>query len=198
MSSPKLTNSPAQKAGLSIRNPSSKAYIWLATALLAAFLTAAVSCGGDDAKPSSDPVSVARIRSGEKINGECSFADDLSKYPVTYSNASEDCWQAVSIGPLSLDELEQMKQDEPLFWGKSSPYRQVLVGEWIDGECKFDHPAVQAVLEFSETVSTDWTACQRLVNMGPATEKQIEELQSHGATESESAVPDPSKAVPGQ
>ena len=171
--------------------------MWLVIGLLAVLLALTLSCGGGES--SSDPVTVVRLRSGEKIDGECRFAEDISQYPATYSMVSEDyCQQAVNIGPLSLDELERMKQDEPLFWGMSSPYQQVLPGEWIDGECKFDHPAVQAFLEFSETVSTDWTACQRLVNMGPATEKQIEELNHLGNTVSETAVPVPVETEPAQ
>ena len=139
----------------------------------------------------SDPVSVARIRMGEKINGECIFDDAITKYPVTFSGVAENCLQAVSIGPLSLAELEQMKRDEPSFWGKSSPYQQSLVGEWIDGKCDFSNPAVQAFLEFSENPSTDWTNCIMIVDVGPATVKQIEEVQRFGRSRSETAVPAP-------
>ena len=139
----------------------------------------------------SDPVSVARIRMGEKINGECIFDDALTKYPVTFSGVAENCLQGVSIGPLSLAELEQMKRDEPSFWEKSSPYQQSLVGEWIDGKCDFSSPAVQAFLEFSETSSTDWTNCIMIVDMGPVTVKQIEEVQRFGSRKSETAVPAP-------
>ena len=90
--------------------------------LLLALMVLTISCNGDASKSSSDPVSVARIRLGEKANGECRFDDDLSKYPVTYSGVSEDCYQAVRIGPMSMAELEQMKLDAPAFWEKSFPY----------------------------------------------------------------------------
>lgn len=166
--------------------------------LLAALLAMAVSCGGDDTGSSSDRVSVARIRTGDKVSGECKFNNDLSKYPVTYSTVSEDCYQAVTIGPLSMVELEQMKLDVPSFWEESSSYQQALVGERIDGECKFDSPAVRAYLEFSEPASTDWDGCVMIIEVGPATERQIEEVQRLGTTRSETAVPAPSDPVPSQ
>ena len=167
--------------------------------LLLALMVLTLSCNGDAGKSSSDPVSVARIRMGEKASGECRFDDDLSKYPVTYSGVSGDCLQAVTIGPMSMTELERMKQDVPLFWEKSSPYQYALVGDRIDGECNFDTPFVRAFLEFSETVSTDQTDCVMIVDTGPFTEKQIEEVQRLGSTtESQTAVPAPSEPVPGQ
>ena len=169
--------------------------------LLALLLTPIVACGAGEGmkdapgngsqRPSDDPVSVARIRTGEKVDGQCIFGEDLSQYPVTYFGVSEDCQQAVNIGPLSLAELNQMKRDKPLFWEKSSSYRQSLVGEWIDGKCDFSKPAVQAFLQFSETVSTDWANCVMIVDVGPATEKQIEEVQRLGRVSSATAVPAP-------
>ena len=147
----------------------------------------------------SDPVSLARIRMGEKVNGQCTFGDGLSRYPVTYSGVSEDCLQGVTIGPLSVAELDQMKRDEPSFWEKSSPYQQSLLGERIDGECNFDTPFVRAFLAFSETESTDRTNCIMIVNVGPVTENQIEEVQHlGGTTESVTPAPAPSEPVPGQ
>ena len=170
----------------------------LITGLLLALMALTLSCGGDVGNLSSDPVSVTRIRIGEKVDGECRFGDDLSKYPVSYSGVSDDCAQAVTIGPLTLTELEQMKLDAPLFWEESFPYQQALVGDRIDGECKFDSPAVRAYLEFSETVSTDWDSCVMIVDVGPATDKQIEEVQQFGTTKSETAVPATSEPVPGE
>ena len=171
-------------------------YVCLVIGLLAVLLAAAVACGGNDGQSSSEPVSVVRLRTGEKIDGECRFGEDISQYPVTYSTTSEDCRQAVGIGPLSLDELERMKQDVPLFWENSSPYQQALVGESVDGECRFDHPAVQAFLEFSEIVSTDKRSCLMIVEMGPATQMQLDEVQRHGNTESSTAVPARAEPVP--
>ena len=156
--------------------------------LLAVLLALTLSCG-DIGESSSDPVRVVRIRAGEKIDGECRFTEDLSKFPVTYRTNPENCFQAVTIGPLTGTELERMKQDVPLFWEESSPYQQALVGESVDGECRFDHPAVQAYLEFSEIVSTDKTDCLMIVEMGPATQMQLDEVQRHGNTESSTAVP---------
>lgn len=162
-----------------------------------ALMALILSCGGGG-NLSSDPVSVARIRIGEKVDGECRFDDDLSKYPVSYSGVSEGCAQAVTIGPLSLTELEQMELDAPLFWKESFPYRQTLLGEKVDGECKFDSPAVRAYLEFSETVSRDWDSCVMTVDIGPVTEKQIEKVQRFGTTKSETPVPAASESVPGE
>ena len=164
--------------------------------LLAALPALAVSCGGGDPVPPSDPVSVVRIRLGEKIDGNCRFAEDLSRYPVAYRTNPENCWQAVGVGPLAIAELEQMKQEVPLFWEKSSPYQYALIGEWIDGECNFDTPAIQAFLEVSEIASTDKTDCHLIVNMGPVTQKQLDEIQRLGTTKSEPAVPAPSEPVP--
>ncbi len=161
-------------------------------------LLLAISCSSGPGAPSSDPVSVTRIRAGEKLNGECVFQNDLSKYPVSYLAASQDCYQAVAVGPLSLAELDQMKRDEPSFWEDSLPYRQALTGEMIDGECDFSHPAVQAYLEFSETVSTDLSRCVMTVDVGPATEKQIERVQLHGNSETSTAVPAQSSPAPSQ
>ena len=175
--------------------------------LLALLLISIVACGiGKDTEDvpensgeaTSDPVSMVRIRMGDKVDGECIFDDDLSQYLVTYLGVSGDCLQAVRIGPLSLAELDQMKRDEPSFWEKSSPYQQSLVGEWIDGKCDFSGPAFQAFLEFSETASTDWTNCIMIVDMGPVTERQIEEVQRLGSTVSETAAPAPPEPVPGQ
>ena len=118
--------------------------------------------------------------------------DDLSQYPVTYSGVSENCLQAVTIGPLSLADLDQMQREEPSFWKKSSPYQQSLVGEWFDAKCQFTSPAVQAVLEFSETVSTDWANCIMIVEVGPVTKKQIEKVERLGSrsrTPARTAVP---------
>ena len=180
-------------------NTSSRTFMRLIIGLLLALMVLILSCNGDAGKSSSDPVSLARIRIGEKANGECRFDDDLSKYPVTYSGVWADCLQAVTIGPISTTELEQMKRDEPSFWEKSSPYKQSLLGVRIDGECNFDTPFVRAFLAFSETESTDRTNCIMIVNVGPVTEKQIEEVQRlGGTTESETAVPASSEPVPGQ
>ena len=174
---------------------------------VAVLIVLAVSCGAEESTrggardwrgASSEPVSVARIRQDEKIAGECRFGADISQYPVTYFSPSEDCRQAVRIGPLGADELEQMKREEPLFWGKSSPYQQALVGQRTGGECEFSYPAVQAFLEFSEIASTDWTNCVMIVDVGPATRKQIEEVQRLGTTKSSTAVPAPSAPVPGR
>ena len=166
--------------------------------LLTVLLVFTLSCNGGS-ESSSDPVSVVRLRLGEKVYEECRFAGDISQYPVDYSTDQENCLQAVRIGPLSLDELDQMKRDEPLFWENSSPYQQSLVGERIDGECSFDTPFVRAFLTFSETESTDRTNCTMIVNVGPVTEEQIEGVQRlGGTTESETAVPAPSGSVPGQ
>ncbi len=167
--------------------------------LLALLLISIAACGiGNSGETPTDPVSVTRIRMGENVNGECTFEDVLTKYPVTYSGVSEDCYQAVSIGPVTLSELEQMKRDEPSFWENSSSYQQALVGERIDGNCDFSNPAVQAYLQFSEPASTDWARCIMIVNVGPVTEKQIEEVQRHGTTSSETAVPASPEPVSGQ
>ena len=171
--------------------------------LLAASLICIIACGTGNTTATGreaplDPVSVARIRMGEKVNGECLFEDVSIKYPVTYSGISEDCYQAVGIGPLGPDELEQMKRDEPSFWEKSFPYQQVLVGERIEGHCDFSSPAVQAYLAFSEPTSTDWTNCIMTVDVGPATERQIEEVERHGSTAREAAVPARPEPAPGQ
>ncbi len=171
--------------------------------LLAALLICTVACGtgntpANGGEAPTDPVSVARIRMGEKVNGECLFEDVTTGYPVTYSGVSEDCYQAVGIGPLGPDELEQMKRDEPTFWEKSLPYQQALVGERMEGECDFSSPAVQAYLAFSEPTSTDWTNCIMTVDVGPATERQIEEVERHGRTASEAAVPATPEPSPGQ
>lgn len=149
-------------------------------------LTVACDEGGES---SSDSVSVVRIRSGEMAGEECRFAGDLSQYSVTYSGISEDCVQAVTIGPLSLAELEDMQRQEPSFWENSFPYQQALIGQWIDGECQFTSPTVRAYLEFSETSSTDLENCVMMVDVGPVTEKQIEEVERHGSVSSETAVP---------
>ena len=151
---------------------------------------------GDEAP--ADLVSLARIRQGEMIGGECRFSGDISQYPATYSPASDECFQAVRIGPIDPTELERMKRDVPLFWENSSPYRQVLIGKRIDVECDFTAPAVRAYLAVSEIVSTDQNSCRITVELGPVTEKQIEEIQSHGMTESSTAIPQPSEPVPDQ
>lgn len=174
-------------------------FIRLIIGLLLALMVLTLSCNGDATSSSSDPVSVARIRMGEKANGECRFDNDLSKYPVSYSGVWGDCLQAVTIGPMSMTELERMKRDEPSFWENSFPYQQSLLGERIDGECNFDTPFVRAFLAFSETESTDRTNCIMIVNVGPVTEKRIEDVQRlGGATESATAAPAPSEPVPGQ
>ena len=165
----------------------------LISGLLVLFIVLTLSCGERGESP-SDPVSMVRIRSGERVDGECRFADDLSRYPVTYSGISDDCVQAVSIGPLTPAELENMQRQEPSFWENSSPYRQALVGEWIDGECQFTSPAVRALLAFSETVSTDWDTCTMIVDVGPASRKLIEQVERHGSASSETAAP--ATAVP--
>lgn len=165
----------------------------LIAGLFVPLLVLTVSCG-DGGESSSDPVSVVRVRSGEKVGGECRFGDDLSQYPVTYSGISDDCVQAVTIGPLTLAELEDMQRQESSFWENSFPYQQALVGEWIGGECDFSHPAAQAYLEFSEIASTDLENCVMIVDVGPVTEKQIEKVERHGSVSSETAVP--AMAVP--
>ena len=157
-----------------------------------------VSCGDDAGDLSSEPVSVTRIRAGDLVNGECKFSDDLSGYHVTYSGISDDCAQAVTIGPLSRAELEKMKQDKLSFWESSFPYRQALLGQRIDGECEFESPAVKAFLEFSTTVSTNWENCVMIVDVGPATEQQVEEVQRQGMSESSTPVFDPGSHAPGQ
>ena len=91
-----------------------------------------------------------------------------------------------------------MKREVPLFWGNSSLYRQVLIGERIDGKCDFTGPAIHAYLAVSEIVSTDQNSCLITVEMGPVTEKQIEEIQRLGMTESSTAIPQPSEPVPDQ
>ena len=121
---------------------------------------------------------------------------DLSQYPVTYSGVSEDCLQAVTIGPLSLADLDQMQREEPSFWKKSSPYQQSLVGEWFDAKCQFTSPAVQVFLEFSETVSTDWANCIMIVEVGPVTKKQIEKVQRLSSGRTATAMPAPSMPFP--
>ena len=168
--------------------------------LLAALIVFTISCGPEKAaeQSASDPVSVVRIRQGEKIGGECRFAEDISQYPVTPWPPSENCFEAVTIGPIQRDALEQMKRDRPLFWENSYPWQQALVGEWMDGECRFTSPAVQAYLEFSEPASTDMENCVMIVDVGPATEKEIEAVQLHGSVSSETAVPAPSVPARGQ
>ena len=156
--------------------------------LLAVLLLLSASCGENGESPSGS-VSVVRIRSGESTDQGCKFTDDLSRYPATYRTDQENCWQAVTIGPLALDELERMKQEVPHFWDNSLPYQQALVGEAIDGECDFNSPAVHAYLEFSETVSTDRENCVMIVNLGPATREQLDNVQHQGTTRSETAVP---------
>ena len=135
---------------------------------------------------------------GEKVDGQCAFADDLSPYPVTYSGVSDDCLQVVAIGPIRMAELEDMELEEPSFWENSLPYQQALKGEKSDGECDFSHPAVRAYLEFSEIASTDWSNCVMIVDTGPATESQIEKVQRHGSAYSETAVPASYVPAPGQ
>ena len=173
-------------------------FVRLTIGLLATLVLLSASCVGDADDRSSDPVSMVRIRVGEKVNGECVFDDYIEGYPVAYSGVSEYCSQAVSIGPLRLSELEQLKREIPQFWEESYPYREMLVGDWIDGKCQFTNPAVQAYLEFSETVSTDWTRCTMLVDVGPVTENQIEEVERHGSRSSETPVPASPDPVPGQ
>ena len=165
------------------------ALILLITVAVATLLATSMACVGDDSGSSSDPVSVVRMREGEKIAGECRFEVDISRYPVSYRTDQENCWQAVTIGPLAMTDLVEMKQDVPLFWENSLPYRQALVGERVDGQCTFNNPAVQAYLEFSETASTDWESCIMIVDVGPVTEQQIEEVQRLGNTGSSTAVP---------
>ena len=165
-------------------------FMRLIIGLIAVPLVLAVSCDGAGGESSSDPVSVVRILQGQRIEGKCVFDDDISQYPATYQTNPENCLQVVSIGPIGVDQLERMKRDVPLFWEKSYPYQQVLIGEWVDGECNFDSPGVRALMAVSETVSTDWTACQRLVNVGPVTERQAEEINRTGG-ESETSEPEP-------
>ena len=164
--------------------------------LLAALIVFTISCGPEKAaeQSASDPVSVVRIRQGEKIGGECRFAEDISQYPVTPWPPSENCFEAVTIGPIQRDALEQMKRDRPLFWENSYPWQQVLPGEWIDGECKFTGPVFKVFEEISETLSTDWITCLRTIEMGPVTQKQVEEIERLGTTERSTAIPAP--AVP--
>ena len=152
----------------------------LIAGLLALLLVLTLSCG-ERGESSSGLVSVVRIRSGERVSAECRFPDDLSRYPVAYSGISDHCVQAVSIGPLTLAELEDMQRQEPSFWENSSPYRQALVGEWIDGECRFTNPAVWAYLEFSEPSSTDLENCVMTIDVGPATEEQIKAVERYGS-----------------
>ena len=128
---------------------------------------------------------------GELVNGECRFSDDLPNYPVAYSNVSDNCYQAVTIGPMTVGELEEVKQDEPSFWENSFPYRQALMGERINGECKFESPAVRAYIEFSTAVSTDKENCIMTVDVGPATEQQIKAVEQHGSMSSETPLPAP-------
>ena len=173
------------------------AFVRLIAGLFAALIMLVVSCGGDADNSSSGPVSLVRLLQGEESGGECVFSIDLSQYPATYTTNPDNCMQVVSVGPVSRVELEQMRQDVPLFWERSSPYQQALVGERIDGQCDFSSPAVQAYLEFSETVSTDSKNCTMIVDVGPVTEDQIEKVQRVGgmiATE----VPVPMDPVPGQ
>ena len=176
------------------RSTFSMAITRLITVVVATLLASFVACVAND----SGPVSVVRMREGETIAGECRFAEDLSRYPVSFRTNERNCWQAVTIGPLALAELEQMKQDVPLFWENSLPYRQALVGERIDDRCNFSSPAVQAYLEFSQTASTDWENCIMIVDVGPATERQIEKVQSLGNTGSSTAVPSSPVPPPGQ
>lgn len=157
--------------------------------LLFATMMLGFSCGSDGSK--SELVSLTRIRMGELVNGDCRFSDGLSNYPVEYSDVSDDCYQAATIGPITMSELDEMKQDEPSFWENSSPYRQALVGEWIDGECKFESPAVRAYLEFSTAVSTDKENCIMIVDVGPATQEQIKAVERHGSMSSETPAPAP-------
>ncbi len=170
--------------------------IGLLVALLGGLLMLTASCSGeavtDGGKSISDPVSVVRIRQGEKVGGGCVFGEDISQYPAPYHANLENCLQAVGIGPLGVDELEQMRRDVPSFWEKSFPYQQVLLGEWVDGECRFDSPGARALMAVSETVSTDWTVCQRTVNLGPVTEKQVEEIERLGG-DSATDIPVPAE-----
>ena len=180
---------------------------WL-VGLVAVMIMLTISCNaGEDTEgaavnngeQSPDPVSLARIRQGVMVGGECTFNEDISQYQATYFPPSEDCLQAVRIGPIDRDELEQMKRDVPLFWENSHPYQQVLVGEWIDGKCEFTNPGIRAFLAVFEIVSTDLTKCLMTIEVGPVTEKQIEEIQRLGGeSESSTAVPAPSVAVPSQ
>ena len=159
--------------------------------LLFAVMVLGLSCGSDNS--AEELVSLTRIRAGELVNGDCRFSDDLSNYTVEYSNVSGECYQAVTIGPITMSELDEMKQDEPSFWETSSPHRQALVGEWIDDECKFESPAVRAYLEFSAPVSTDEENCTMIVDVGPATEEQVKAVERHGTMSSETPVPAPGK-----
>lgn len=165
--------------------------------LLLVSLALTLSCSGDGAY-FSEEVRVARILPGENQGGACTFRDEISEYPVTYTTNHEACAQVVSIGPLSRGELEEMKRDYPEFWGHSLAYQQALRGERIDGECTFPHPAVKALLEFSEPVSSDEENCLMIVDVGPATQQQLDAVQSLGNTSSEPAVPDPSADSPEQ
>ena len=173
------------------------AFMRLFAGLFAALIMLVVSCGGDTGNSSSDEVSLVRLRQGEKSGGACVFSVDLSQYPATYSTNLDNCMQVVNVGPVSRAELDQMRQDVPLFWELSSPYQQALVGELIDGECDFSSLAVQAYLEFSETVSTDSKNCTMIVDVGPVTEAQIEKVQRVGGM-SATEVAVPLEPEPGQ
>ena len=165
--------------------------------LLVALLVLTVSCGSREA--SSEPVSVVRMQWGESIDGNCKFAgEDLSRYPVSYRTNRENCLQAVTIGPMSINELEHMKRDVSQFWEESFPYQQALFGQRVDGKCSFGSPALQAYLEFSEVASIIEENCVMIVDVGPATKRQIEEVQRHGMTESSTAAPAPATPVAGQ
>ena len=146
-----------------------------------------LSCSNDNT--AEELVSLTRIHMGERVNGDCRFSDDLSNYPVEYSNVSDHCYQAVTIGPMTIAELEEMKQYESSFWENSFPYQQALVGEWTDGKCKFESPAVRAYLDFSTAVSTDEENCIMIVDVGPATAEQIKAVERHGSTSSETPAP---------
>ena len=172
-----------------IRRGLSRASLPFIIVLLFATMMLGFSCGSDGSV--SELVSLTRIRMGDLVNGECRFSDDLPNYPVAYSNVSDDCYQAVTIGPLTVSQLEEMKQDEPSFWENSFPYWQALAGRRIDGECKFESPAVRAYLEFSTAVSTNEENCIMVVNVGPATEEQIRAVERHGSMQLEIPVPAP-------
>ena len=159
--------------------------------LLFAVMMLVLSCGSGGLGP--EPVSLTRIRTGELVNRDCRFSDDLSNYPVEYSKVSDDCLQAVTIGPMTMTELEEMRQNEPSFWESSFPYQQALTGERVGGECKFESPAARAYLEFSTAVSTDEENCIMIVDVGPATEEQIKAVERRGSMSQESAVPAPSQ-----
>ena len=173
------------------------AFVQLIAGLFAALMMLVVSCGGNADNSSTGPLSLVRLLQGEKSGGECVFSVGLSQYPATYATNPDNCLQVVSIGPVSRVELEQMRQDVPLFWERSFPYQQALVGERIDGECDFSSPAVQAYLEFSETVSTDSKNCTMIVDVGPVTEDQIEKVQRVGGMRV-TEVATPLEPVPSQ